>query len=96
MKNAALLLFFLSSLTVSAQQSVLNSTVTVFNSPFETGKKQYVSNAQVEDDYKKSQATTTNTEGVLYRTVYKEDFNALEQAGLDKKQLDKARRWVVE
>ena len=65
MKNTAFLLFFLMALTVSAQQSVLNGTVTVFNSQFETGKKQYVANAQVEEDYGKSQATSTNTEGVF-------------------------------
>ena len=49
MKNAALLLFFLKALTVSAQQSALKGTVTVFNCQFETGKKQYIVNAQVED-----------------------------------------------
>ena len=56
-------LFLLAQCAAFAQQSVLNGTVTVFNSQFETGKKQYVANAQVEEDYGKSQATTTNTEG---------------------------------
>ena len=35
-----------------------------------------------------------NTEGVSYRDVLKEDFDALEKAGLDKTQLDKARQWI--
>jgi tetratricopeptide (TPR) repeat protein len=58
-------LFLLAQYAAFAQQSVLNGTVTVFNSQFETGKKQYVDNAQVEEDYGKSQATTTNTEGAF-------------------------------
>jgi tetratricopeptide (TPR) repeat protein len=66
MKNVIVTgLFLLAQCAAFAQQSVLNGTVTVFNSQFETGKKQYVANAQVEEDYGKSQATTTNTEGVF-------------------------------
>jgi hypothetical protein len=37
-----------------------------------------------------------NTEGVSYRIILKEDFDALEQAGFDKKQVDKARQWLME
>jgi hypothetical protein len=37
-----------------------------------------------------------NTEGVSFRIILKEDFDALEQAGFDKKQVDKARQWLTE
>lgn len=46
-----------------AQQSHLQGTVAVFNSQFETGKKQYVANAAVEEDYGNSQATVTHEDG---------------------------------
>ena len=46
-----------------AQQSSISGVVAVFNSAFETGKRQYVTNAQVEDDFKKSNATTTEADG---------------------------------
>jgi tetratricopeptide (TPR) repeat protein len=39
---------------------------------------------------------TKNTEVVSYRDLLTEDFDILEQAGLDKQQLDKARQWVKE
>lgn len=34
--------------------------------------------------------------GKSYRDILKEDFDTLEKAGLDKTQLDKARKWVAE
>ena len=37
-----------------------------------------------------------DADGKSYRDILKEDFDALKQAGLDKKQLDKARKWVAE
>jgi tetratricopeptide (TPR) repeat protein len=38
----------------------------------------------------------SNTEGSSFRTVLMEDFETLAEAGLDAKQLDKARAWVRE
>ena len=46
-----------------AQQFPISGVVTVFNSAFEIGKRQYVANAQVEDDFKQSNATTTAVDG---------------------------------
>ena len=65
MKYVLLHLSFFMSLMLSAQQSALSGVVSVFNSQFETGKKQYINNASVEESYGKSQASTTNTEGVF-------------------------------
>ena len=36
-----------------------------------------------------------STQGNSFRNALNADFDALEQAGLDKKQLDKARKWVA-
>ncbi len=38
----------------------------------------------------------TDANGKSYRDILKEDFDVLEQAGLEKKQLDKVRKWVAE
>ena len=40
--------------------------------------------------------TQKDAEGKSYRALLKEDFDALEKAGLDKKQLDKAQKWIAE
>lgn len=58
-------IFFLLLLPVllPAQQSTLLGRVAVFNSQFETGKRQYVFGAAVEEDYGKSQATLTRADG---------------------------------
>jgi predicted Zn-dependent protease len=37
-----------------------------------------------------------NTRGKSYRDILHKEFDSLEKAGLDKKQLDKARKWVKE
>jgi hypothetical protein len=58
-----LLLLFLSPTLLSAQQSTLHGKVAVFNSQFDSGKRQYVAGATVEEDYGKSQATLTRADG---------------------------------
>ena len=63
MNKALFVLFIALSNPLAAQQSSISGVVTVFNSAYETGKRQYVTNAQVEDDFKKSNATTTKTDG---------------------------------
>lgn len=55
--------FLLLPACLSAQQSTLHGRVAVLNSQFETGKRQYVSGAAVEEDYGKSQATLTRADG---------------------------------
>jgi hypothetical protein len=50
-------------LQVSAQQSTISGVVSIFNSETQTGKRQYVSNAQVEDYFSKAQPTITNENG---------------------------------
>ncbi len=65
MRNSLLALLCLAGQFVAAQQSTLHGTVAVFNSRFETGTRQFVANAQVEEDYGKSQATTTNANGTF-------------------------------
>lgn len=54
---------FLLSQPLFAQSSTITGTVAIFNSQFETGKREFVANAQVEDDYKKSNATITDAGG---------------------------------
>ena len=54
-------------------------------------QNQDTASQQVYNDLK----TQQNTEGVSYRTVFEEDFDALAEAGLDKMQIDKARQWVA-
>ena len=63
MKNAALFLLLNLSLTLSAQQSHIKGVISIHNSEYETGKRQYVPNAQVEDEFEKAQATTTLVDG---------------------------------
>ena len=54
---------FLLSQPLFAQSSTITGTVAIFNSQFETGKREYVANAGVEDDYKRSNATITDANG---------------------------------
>ena len=53
----------------SAQQSIVQGVVSIFNSETETGKRQYVSNAQVEDNFGKAQPTVTTEKG-QFKLVY--------------------------
>jgi len=48
-----------------AQQSQINGVISVHNSLKETGTRQYISNAQVSDDYDKAQPVITNDKGVF-------------------------------
>lgn len=73
MKNTALLVFFCISLTLSAQQSDIRGVISIHNSEYETGKRQYVPNAQVEDEFEKAQATTTLVDGNFKLTFVQVD-----------------------
>jgi hypothetical protein len=50
---------------LKAQQTTIVGTVAVFNSKTETGKRQFIQNAQVEEMFGKSQATTTDADGIM-------------------------------
>ena len=63
MKNIAIALLLSYSLAVSAQQTPISGTVSIHNSQFKTGTRQYVQNAQVEDDFGKANAATTDATG---------------------------------
>jgi tetratricopeptide (TPR) repeat protein len=63
MKKVLLLLFVGLSSQLIGQQTSISGVVAVFNSAFETGSREYVSNAQIEDDFKKANATTTGADG---------------------------------
>ena len=74
MKQTALfLLFTISLLTLSAQQSEIKGVISIHNSEYETGKRQYVPNAQVEDEFEKAQATTTLDDGNFKLTFVQVD-----------------------
>ena len=64
--------------TLKAQQSSIVGTVAVFNSKTETGKRQFIQYAQVEETLGNSQATTTDADGnfrlVLVGIAAKESF----------------------
>ncbi len=63
MKNHAILFFFTLSVCIHAQQSEIKGIISIHNSEYETGKRQYVKNAQVEDDFAKASAQTTDDNG---------------------------------
>jgi tetratricopeptide (TPR) repeat protein len=54
---------FFSHTHAFAQQSDINGVVSIFNSQTHTGKRQYVVNAQVDDDFGKAQAVITDYKG---------------------------------
>ena len=63
MKKARTILYLLLlSHALKAQQTSIVGTVAVFNSKTETGKRQFIQNAQVEETFGKSQATTTDAD----------------------------------
>ena len=62
-KTSILLYLLLLSYALKAQQTSIVGTVAVFNSKTETGKRQFIQNAQVEETFGKSQATTTDADG---------------------------------
>ena len=63
MKSKLFFLCLICCLQISAQQSSVSGVVSIFNSETRTGKRQYVSNAQVENDSNKVQPTVTNENG---------------------------------
>ncbi len=48
---------------IEAQQSIIYGNVSIFNSQFETGKRQFIVNATVEEDFGRSPAIITDAEG---------------------------------
>ncbi len=54
---------------VTAQQTVVKGIISIHNSEFETGKRVFVTNAQVEDNAKKATTTVTNANG-QFRLIY--------------------------
>ena len=63
MKQVLFILLLLKTITLIAQQSEIKGIISIHNSEYETGKRQYVANAQVEDDFKKATAQTTDANG---------------------------------
>ncbi len=63
MKGKLIFLFFMSCFRSSAQQSTIHGVVSIFNSETRTGKRQFVYNAQVEDDFNKAQPALTDIIG---------------------------------
>ncbi|MCB9292153.1 MAG: tetratricopeptide repeat protein [Lewinellaceae bacterium] len=79
MKNTIFIFLFLCYLLpISAQQSSISGVVTMHNSKFDKGKIEYVSLAQVEEEFGRSQATLTDSEGffnlMLVGIAEKEQF----------------------
>ena len=73
MKSALIYILLFAVLTLSAQQSSISGVVSIHNSEYETGKRQYVQNAQVEDDFEKAQSTTTASDGSFKLVFVKVD-----------------------
>ena len=78
MKNTLIFYLLFLSYALKAQQTSIVGTVAVFNSKTETGKRQFIQNAQVEETFGKSQATTTDVDGnfrlVLVGIAAKQSF----------------------
>ena len=68
MKYLSFILCLSSILTLTAQQSSVSGVVSIHNSEYETGKRQYIQNAQVEDDFQKANAQTTDANGRFQMT----------------------------
>ncbi|MEI7587141.1 tetratricopeptide repeat protein [Runella sp.] len=65
MKISPILLSIALSAPLFAQQSVIKGVVSIHNSEYETGKRQYVQNATVEDDFEKATQQTTDDNGTF-------------------------------
>ncbi|MBK8427552.1 MAG: hypothetical protein IPL27_16980, partial [Lewinellaceae bacterium] len=63
MKRSTPILFLALAATLSAQQSDIKGIISIHNSEYETGKRQYVPNAAVEDDFEKATQQTTDANG---------------------------------
>ncbi len=66
--NLISLIFLCLCASLQAQQSTLRGVVAIFNSKFETGKTEYVANAQVEEEFDHAQPAMTDADG-LFRLV---------------------------
>ena len=73
MKKASLFILLSFALALSAQQSDIKGVISIHNSEYETGKRQYVPNAQVEDEFEKAQPTTTLADGNFKLTFVQVD-----------------------
>ena len=62
-KTSTLFYLFLLSYALKAQQSSIVGTVAIFNSKTETGKRQFIQNAQVEETFNRATPTTTDADG---------------------------------
>jgi tRNA(Phe) wybutosine-synthesizing methylase Tyw3 len=71
MKDFVPFLLLICSLHALAQQSDIRGRVSIFNSETRTGRRQYVSNAQVEAEFGKATPTATNNNG-QFKLVYVE------------------------
>ncbi|HEY0058830.1 MAG TPA: tetratricopeptide repeat protein, partial [Flavisolibacter sp.] len=69
MKRLLLICFAILSIKTQAQQSSIRGVVSIHNSETYTGKRQYVVNAQVEDDFKKATPAVTDING-QFELVY--------------------------
>jgi sRNA-binding carbon storage regulator CsrA len=69
MKRFILLCFLIGSLQSKSQQSIIRGVVSIHNSETETGKRQYVANAQVEDDFETATSQTTDNLG-FFSLIY--------------------------
>jgi len=66
-----ILLFLLSfSISLIAQQSEIKGIISIHNSEYETGKRQYVANSQVEDDFSKATPQTTYAMAISNSFLY--------------------------
>lgn len=79
-----------------AQQTILNGVVTVFNSKFETGKFEYIPNAQVEEVFQRANAAVTSADGtfklILVGIPDRESFEiSIRKEGLEVVNTDKLR-----
>lgn len=63
MNKVVFILLFLPKILINAQQTSFHGVVSVFNSKFETGKPQYISNAAIEEALGRSHATLTLSDG---------------------------------
>jgi len=69
MRSLLLCCLFFHAFNLAAQQSNVNGIVSIHNSETETGKRLYVVNAQVEDDFGKAQPAITDVNG-QFKLIY--------------------------
>lgn len=64
-QTLVIFLVLLITTTSTAQQSTISGIVAIHNSEFDTGKRKYVNNAQIEDDFEKANAQVTDANGIF-------------------------------